>query len=316
MNPKQNKPKTKSQPPNADIRHYGLELEFTGLDLKTVAELVVHHFGGEISKRSAYIIDVKNTAWGDFRLECDSSFLKSRGYADWLSNVGVDLTKDEQERLDVAIAGKSDILVPNELVTPPLPQKALPDFYNFVDHWKQIYRNLVPIDLSLAPLGLHINIETHSLESDWLLSVLRSFCLRYKSLKKEIAVDIKRSVAPYIASFPKGYTEWINREDYTPTMEVLIKDYFKWNPTRNRALDMAPLFGHINWELLEKVEGLELHLVKPRPAFHYRLPNCHLHSPDWSVEQEVNRWLELEDFAKTLSKNKKLGRDPQNGEMK
>ena len=53
---------------------------------------------------------------------------------------------------------------------------------------------------------------------------------------------------------------------------------------------MTTIFAHIDWSLLENVTGLELDLINPRPAFHYRLPNCHLHNPEWSIQKEVQRW--------------------------
>jgi hypothetical protein len=41
----------------------------------------------------------------------------------------------------------------------------------------------------------------------------------------------------------------------------------------------------------------ERHLVKPRPAFHYRLPNCMIDEPEWTVAREWNTWVAVERLA-------------------
>jgi hypothetical protein len=39
------------------------------------------------------------------------------------------------------------------------------------------------------------------------------------------------------------------------------------------------------------------HLIKPRPAFHYRLPNCLVDEPDWTIAREWNTWVAVERLA-------------------
>ena len=41
----------------------------------------------------------------------------------------------------------------------------------------------------------------------------------------------------------------------------------------------------------------ERHLIKGRPAFHYRLPNCLVDEPDWTVAREWNTWVAVERLA-------------------
>ena len=38
-------------------------------------------------------------------------------------------------------------------------------------------------------------------------------------------------------------------------------------------------------------------LIKPRPAFHYRLANCCVDDPDWSIAEPWRRWLKIEALA-------------------
>lgn len=72
-------------------------------------------------------------------------------------------------------------------------------------------------------------------------------------LNKDAKVDIARKITPYIDNFPKEYIIKILQEDYKPTMEELIQDYLKFNPTRNRSLDMLPIFAYINEKQVRKI---------------------------------------------------------------
>ena len=86
--------------------------------------------------------------------------------------------------------------------------------------------------------------------------------------------------------------------DYTPDMPGLIDDYLLHNPTRNRALDMLPIFCELDRERV--MAGLppdEQNLVSGRPAFHYRLPDCKMNAPDWTVATDWNHWVFIEKLA-------------------
>ncbi len=283
-----------------DKRAVGFELEFTGLEIDEVSELVANAFSGVVRKDDSFVYTVRDTEFGEFRIECDSSFLKDRKYADWLDNLGIELKKGSEKRLELSIAEHSQVLIPRELVSPPIPGHKLSSFYKLIRQIQGRYQNKSNKSFSLAPCGLHINIEVASLETDYLLSILRAFCLMYEDLYKEINVDMIRSLAPYIKPFPKAYALKILDPEYKPTQSQFIDDYFKHNPTRNRALDMSVIFAEIDADRLQKVKGLELNLIKPRPAFHYRLPNCELDNPDWSVATELERWSRIEALASKL----------------
>jgi hypothetical protein len=83
--------------------------------------------------------------------------------------------------------------------------------------------------------------------------------------------------------------------NYKPTISSLINDYLEYNPTRNRALDMLPLFAYIDKEqVLNRVDSK---LIKARPTFHYRLPNCDMDNPDWSLAHPWSLWLKVEQLA-------------------
>jgi hypothetical protein len=75
----------------------------------------------------------------------------------------------------------------------------------------------------------------------------------------------------------------------------LIDDYLAWNPTRDRELDMLPLFAHLDPDRVAR--GASRHKVKARPAFHYRLPDSRIDEPGWGVVLDWNRWVQVERLA-------------------
>ena len=43
---------------------------------------------------------------------------------------------------------------------------------------------------------------------------------------------------------------------------------------------------------------VEKDLIKPRPAFHYRLPNCLVDEPEWNLAVPWNDWVAIERLAR------------------
>ena len=83
---------------------------------------------------------------------------------------------------------------------------------------------------------------------------------------------------------------------YAPELSRLADDYIAHNPTRNRPLDLLPLMAFNDPSLLERRE-LAGQKVRPRPAFHYRLPNSSIDEPGWSISAEWKRWVLVERLA-------------------
>jgi hypothetical protein len=49
--------------------------------------------------------------------------------------------------------------------------------------------------------------------------------------------------------------------------------------------------------------------MKPRPAFHYRLPNCMVDEPHWTVAREWNTWVAVERLAADAGRLEELSRE-------
>jgi hypothetical protein len=95
--------------------------------------------------------------------------------------------------------------------------------------------------------------------------------------------------------YPQAYRQRVLAPDYWPDQTTLIADYLTANPTRNRGLDLLPLFAYLNEEQVRS--ALPHEKIGPRPALHYRLPQCHLSDPNWSILPSWERWLTVERLA-------------------
>lgn len=87
-------------------------------------------------------------------------------------------------------------------------------------------------------------------------------------------------------------------------MDQLIDDFITDNPTRNRELDMLPLFAHLDEDRVRA--RVDDPLIKARPTYHYRLPNTNLADPEWGVLTEWNRWVIVERLAAAHNRRRQL----------
>ena len=69
-----------------------------------------------------------------------------------------------------------------------------------------------------------------------------------------------------------------------------------------------PVLAHLDKRrVMHRVEDPDL--VKGRPAFHYRLPNCMVDEPDWTLAREWNTWVEVERRAADADRLAAMSRD-------
>ncbi len=276
-------------------RRVGFELEFSGVDLDYLAQMVSDNYGGRVIKESPFNYNVSETPFGDFGLEVDSIQLKDRKYRKFIEEMGFELDGEELELVDQTLYDIAKLAVPFELVTPPIPM-------NRISELTKIETALRSIDAKgsrasfLYAFGMQFNPEVPDLKVSTLLSYLRAFFLQLDWLKEEINVDLTRRILPFINEFPEEYIIKVLDTSYSPDLNQFMADYLEFNPTRNRPLDLTCLLAHIDREFtLERVK--EPQLIKPRPAFHYRLPDCRIDEADWSMALEWSRWLEVEKLA-------------------
>lgn len=276
-------------------RSVGFEFEFTGVEMQDAAEMVSNLYGGNVEQLSGYEFKVKGAEFGDFSLELDASLFLNKKYEKVLKSVGLDVAKlKNKNKLEETLREMASTVVPFEIITPPLPLSKLDSLNELVLELRKWKAKGTGSSLFYA-FGLHLNPEVPELTADSLIRHLKAYVMLDAWIRKDAAINISRKLTPYINEYEMDYIRYILREDYKPDLDTLIKDYFKFENSRNRPLDLLPVFMFMNEKLTSAL--LEEELTSARPTFHYRLPNCSVEDVNWSLGEEWNRWLLVEKLA-------------------
>jgi len=272
-------------------RRIGVELEFAGLTPAVILDTVTAELGGEVHCETRFEYRITGGAQGDLLLELDAAYLKELARAAQQNE-----SRSELERLtDDALAGAAQVVVPWEIVTEPIRMDRLLDLEPLVAALRRAGARGTRHSPWYA-FGLHLNPEMPALDPASILSYMRSYTCLYDWLVDRERLDPSRKwFTPYIETFDAAYIDLILETDYAPDIDRLIDDYLDANPTRNKSLDMLPLFAHIDPERVRK--AVDDPRVKARPALHYRLPNCDIDREDWNLNVPWRHWLEVEYLA-------------------
>lgn len=273
-------------------RRLGLELEFAGLDMPAVAQILADLYQGEALPATHAECQVQTQNLGRFKVELDWALGKkiAKARAD-NQNKDEHLDEDELTRLVMKMAAQ---VVPVEIVCPPLAFSALPDLERMLQPLREAGA-LGTMDSIFYAFGLHLNPELPDLESHTLWAYQQAFVIAQSWLIQKHEIDVSRRVTPYIDPWPKAYGQAVLQAESPPSLDEQIDLYLEHNNTRNRSLDLLPLFRQINEErLMAKVDDDR---INARPTFHYRLPNCQIDETDWSLGDAWNLWSVVEYLA-------------------
>jgi hypothetical protein len=276
---------------SGEMRRVGVELEFSGLTLENIARLIKEQFGGTVIAHTAYENTIADTSLGDFKVELDFQYLKEKGRykpdpEDFLAQL------DEWSELILRVAAEQ--LVPFEVVSPPIPMNRLGELEQLI--WRLRESGAQGTESgALYAFGLHFNPELPSLDPETIVSYLKAFLCLYDWLIHYSNIDLTRAISGYISPFPIDYIRQVVDLGYQPNQDRLIDDYLIANPTRNRALDMLPLFTYLDeTRTLSVIDDSRVHA---RPTLHYRLPNCQIDKPGWNIDVDWQNWLMVERLA-------------------
>lgn len=224
---------------------------------------------------------IRVSGQGDFNVELDWDYLKKEARGKASSNYRA------------MLRDAASLIVPIEIVCPPLAidELALVDPLIMALHSAGARGT---DDSLIAAYGLHINPSLPDLEADTIHDYLRAFALLQWWLVQAHKIDLSRRLTPFIDLYPGKYLKSVLKSGQVG-MDSLIDDYLKYNATRNRALDMLPLFSFIDEEKVRR--SVDDERIKPRPTFHYRLPNCLIGTPGWSLANAWNLWCLVEELA-------------------
>ncbi|MDX1492143.1 MAG: amidoligase family protein [Pseudohongiellaceae bacterium] len=270
---------------DGETRRVGFELEFSGVNLEQTLKALSDVYPCKLLSRTDAEAKVELGDIGQFNIEIDWAYLKDKA-----SEKG---SKPTEEDWITLLSQAATFLVPMEVVCPPIPVNKLDMLLPLVSSLKKA--GAIGTDESLiAAYGVHINTEIPKLDAASLSAYIRAFCLLQWWLVDERGVNLARRLSPYIDLYPENYIKQVLSYS-DASMEQIFSDYLQFNPTRNRALDLLPLLASIDETKVRSV--VDDPRIKPRPAFHYRLPDCKIEQDNWSLSDAWDTWLVVETLA-------------------
>ncbi len=272
------------------MRRVGVELEFAGLEVEEAARIVAEHSGGALNRVSDYEYTIEGAGTGAWGVEIDQARLKRMGRK---RQKGEDVPVVEEIAEELLRLG-SELVVPVEVVSPPLALDRLAGLDKLVDRLQDAGARGTGASPAYA-FGLQFNPELSALDADTIREHLQAFLCLADWLKARVDVDATRALTGFARPFPSGYVRTVIERDYRPGLDGLIDDYVEENPTRNRALDLLPLFAHLDEPRVRA--AVDDDRIKARPTFHYRLPNSELGREGWGIHQAWNDWVQVERLA-------------------
>lgn len=289
---------------NNEERRVGLELEFAGVGLERVADIIASLYGGEIRKDHRYYIEIRNTDLGDFRVELDARILQKMAKEDIFDTADIDIEERSfRKSIEDIIDKLAMSVVPVEIVMPPVPISKLGRLEELRKKlWKEKAKGTK--ESFVHAFGMHVNIEAPELDVETILKYLRAFLLLYPWLLEKLDIDISRKLSPFVDPFPEEFVLKVLDVSYKPSQKELIVDYLKYNPTRNRPLDLLPILAMVDEATVKhKFKGEK---NTPRPTFHYRLPNSKIDDLNWTFAKEWNYWIAVEELVQKSEMLEKL----------
>ena len=287
-------------------RTVGYEFEFTGIEIEQVARLVKGLYGGDIKKISTYEFEIQETEFGTFKIELDAQLLRDKKYEKLLKTVGIEVDdikdKDGKEKKLMEMAAT---IVPYEIVTPPIPISKMDAIDHLIDKLRE--KKVKGTGSSfLYAFGMHINPEAPDLGVESILNHTRAYVMMDPWIRSVADINVSRRITPFIDPYSEKYVKLILDPDYSPDLEAFIRDYFDFDNTRNRSLDLLPLFMHLDEKTTTSM--IEEELTSARPTYHYRLPDCSFGKKEWSPALEWNRWVVVERLADDEERLEQLSR--------
>ncbi len=279
---------------DGEPRRVGVEIEFAGLTAVDSARIVAELLDGSCATIDRHRYEVQSEELGEFIVELDSRYAHPEGLLAKNRSEAPDWVVRLSEIVSGTLGDVGAIVMPCEIVTPPVRIDQLTLLDTLIDRLKMSGAQGTGQSLFYA-FGLHLNPEIASSEPEWITAVLRAETMLSPWLRSVMQIDTTRYLTGFAAPYPPAYAQLLLQPDYQPDLSSLIDDYLTYNSTRDRELDMLPLFAFLDRDRLNA--ALPQEKINPRPTFHYRLPNAALERPAWSVVLEWNRWCLIERIA-------------------
>lgn len=286
-------------------RRVGVEIEFAAVSARDAAAVVQQAYGGRIAMEDPHRFHVLATELGDFVSELDSHYFHRAAGPGKLTGKGSPQPGPFQDKLRELLGDIGAVIVPCEIVCPPIGIGELHRLSVLLAALAAAGARGTDYSLFYA-MGFQINPEIASRETAYIRSMLKAYLLLSDWLRAVIQPDLTRQMVAFAEPFPAHYCLKVVDPLYQPETDELIGDYLAYNPTRNRELDMLPLFAWLDEPRIRA--AVHDPQVKSRPTFHYRLPDARFGDPQWSLAREWNRWCVVERLAEEPDRLAAMGR--------
>lgn len=253
-------------------RRTGIEVEFAGLTLEQTAEIICASWGGGVSARDVRALEVSGGRHGRVKVELDIALRQA-----WLEDIAAQALGD---------------LVPVEIVTSPLPQRALPEVTVLLDSLTDAGAMGTQHKLGFG-FGIHLNPEFPPAGVPAFLAITRAYALLEPWLRDQAPLDVARRVLPFVAPWPLAFCDALAEGPLDLSEFAAL--YAQLVGGRGFGLDLLPALQDLCPSALAHLR--QSALKGARPTFHYRLPETRLGDPDWSLAYEWNRWALVEAVA-------------------
>jgi hypothetical protein len=266
------------QPLNAEgkPRRVGVEIELGGVSEADVARLCAEVLGGRAEQKDSHIWAVDGSDIGAIEVYLDI-FLRNATKTR-LRDLALDLGRE---------------VVPVEIVTEPLDMEGLAR----LDALREALRKAGALGSGAGLLfgfGVHFNIEVASDADADTVRPLLAYALIEDWLRSAYPIDEARRLLPFTDPYPTDFVRALITAGPGATRDVVTGLYLAHTPSRNRGLDMLPLFAHFDpWRIAAAIEDK----TSARPTFHFRLPDCRIDEARWSLAGEWQRWVLVERVA-------------------
>ncbi len=266
------------QPLNAagEPRRVGVEIELGGLPEAEVARHCADALGGQARQVDSHVWSVEDSQIGKLEVYLDI-FLRNAQKTK-LRDLALDLGRE---------------VIPVEIVTAPLDLAELAR----LDDLRVSLRAAGALGSRagwLFGFGLHLNIEIASERDADIVRPLLAYALIEDWLRSVHPIDEARRVLPFTDPYPTEFVRALIRAGQGIGLDRVIDLYLEHTPSRNRGLDMLPVFAHFR---PERIAAAISDKTSARPTFHFRLPDCRIDEGDWSIADEWRRWLVVERVA-------------------
>jgi hypothetical protein len=283
---------------SGEERRLGVEIEFGDLSIKTTGAIITSLYGGKIKIDDPYRLNVENTRLGDFLVELDAVYAHPQRPTPKSDEDGLSAKENPRkpEFLDLiaeTIGDLSKSWVPMEIACPPVAIRSLPALETLVKALRDYGATGTGRQIYYA-FGCQLNPELASLEIGHVLGQFKAWLLLEDWMREKAGQDLSRRLTAFANPFPRDYACHVLADRRPPQWDQFVEDYLRENATRNRDLDMLPLFAHIDEDYVKSLGDVR---IKARPTFHYRVPDSRVDEPGWCLTTLWNDWLRVENLA-------------------